>query len=158
MKSSPVMVLLFQTTRFISLTPWIKGNINFSWKVGFLPPSKPQEKKKTNRINISFLTTSNFETINLQKHLIPHLYKFWYGIWCYHTQYKRRDLVLRAILCLSIPCMRWLHIKKYILKIIKWVNLFMHHNYYKRKEKLIPLFFFGNISSYQWPQEAALEH
>lgn len=39
MKSSYVIVLLFQTTTFISLRPSISENTNFSWNVGFFPPS-----------------------------------------------------------------------------------------------------------------------
>lgn len=42
-KSSYDKVLLFQTTTFISLSPSIRLNVNFSWNVGVLPPSKKNE-------------------------------------------------------------------------------------------------------------------
>lgn len=46
MKSSCVTVLLFQTDTFISLNPSISVKTNFSWNVGFFPPSSRFQSSK----------------------------------------------------------------------------------------------------------------
>lgn len=46
MNSSAIRVWLFQTTIFSSRRPSISGKTNFSWKMGFLPPSNTNHHKK----------------------------------------------------------------------------------------------------------------